>query len=509
MKSLAFSIALFLLALNSHAQTIDRFVSLNDSLQDADFKLAKSHAFQYIVEKGQTLHDASVVQGNFDFTGFVPINGSSRSGYLSINHEFYPIGGVDILRVELDTVYQSWRFVDSWKVDFSVVNGTANNCSGAVTPWGHVVTCEERQTEDINGDGYRDTGWCIEIDPETHAVVDYPGGLVGGDKIWSMGNFRHENMVVHPNLRTVYEAEDDGTGNIYKFVADQEMDFSSGKLYVYVGSKSGSGNWVKLHNDTPYQQNRTVAQADSVGATNFAGCEDIDVSPLDSTVYVSVKGEDCVYRFHDDDPLGGGTVSNFGVFVGQMNYDVETDNGTETVSWGTGNDNLTFDDLGNLWVLQDGSHNNVWVVAPDHTQAEPKVRIFCRAPAGAEPTGMTFTPDFRYMFMSIQHPSGSNSSSVQDDAFQDPRSFDKDVALAIARKEFLGNCHKELILDYTPVQAGLYASAERTEAKAALPSVLHFQLQSGGQVLLEPGFATGSGGVFKADISPCSPKKVP
>ncbi len=53
------------------------------------------------------------------------------------------------------------------------------------------------------------------------------------------------------------------------------------------------------------------------------------------------------------------------------------------VPWGTGNDNLLFDSLGNLWVAQDGSfsggdNNYIWVVENGHTQAKPKSQNICK-----------------------------------------------------------------------------------------------------------------------------------
>ena len=107
--------------------------------------------------------------------------------------------------------------------------------------------------------------------------------------------------------------------------------------------------------------------------------------------------------------------------------------------WASGNDNLCFDDLGNLYVLQDGSRDHVWMVGPSHTQASPQVDIFAKLPSGSEPCGMTFTPDYKFMFLSVQHPSGSNSSTVQIDASGYGADIGKSTTVVIARKEYLGN----------------------------------------------------------------------
>jgi secreted PhoX family phosphatase len=108
------------------------------------------------------------------------------------------------------------------------------------------------------------------------------------------------------------------------------------------------------------------------------------------------------------------------------------------VSWGTGNDSLAFDGEGNLWVLQDGDENYIWVVEKSHTQDQPKVNLFGIAPLGSEPTGITFTPDYKYLFMSIQGPDETNESSEQIDAAGRGISFNNHISIVIAREEHLG-----------------------------------------------------------------------
>lgn len=96
-----------------------------------------------------------------------------------------------------------------------------------------------------------------------------------------------------------------------------------------------------------------------------------------------------------------------------MSYPITTATGSFTTSWGGGNDNLTFDDKGNLWVLQDSGNDYIWVIRPNHTQSNSQVLLFGSTPAGSEPTGLTFSPDYKYGFFSIQGPI-SNNSPQQD-----------------------------------------------------------------------------------------------
>jgi len=404
------------------------FVSLEPLLQNTNFEIPDSHIFQKIIEAGDPLTEGGVLPENNDFTGYVPINGSSEHGFLSINSEKIP-GAVSILDVQFESDTGIWETTFSKSIDFSEVAGTSRNCSGTVTPWDTIISCEEDiNEEDTNEDGYNDLGWCIEIDPSTKTVID---------KRWALGNFRHENIAIHSNNRTVYEGADSNPGYLYKFVAQDAQDLSNGKLYVYSGSKNGPGNWILINNTTPEERNTTLDQSKAVNATVFNGIEDVEIG-LDGLVYFAVKGEGIVYRFQDSNPIDGTTVLHMETFVGNASYEISHDNGITNMAWGFGNDNLAFDDLGNLWVLQDGDQHYIWVVGNDHTQVFPKVRIFGITPMGAEPTGITFSPDYRFLFMSIQHPDSENSVTTQLDAHGIPVGFDRSTTLVLARNGNLG-----------------------------------------------------------------------
>ena len=426
------TILFFLLLGNQIAaqEKISDFVSLGPMSVTTDFIIPESHVMQKIIEAGDPLSEGGVLPIRNDFTAYVAINGSSENGYLSINSERNP-GGVSILDINFETTSKIWQTTASEAVDFSGVAGTINNCSGTVTPWNTIISCEEFQSPvDTNADGYYDIGWCIEISPETKTVID---------KLWALGNFRHENVVIHQNERTLYQGADSTPGYLYKFVADTPGDLSSGALYVYSGAKNGSGNWVQLANATPAERNSTLTQSVAVGATEFRGIEDVEIGP-DGWVYFAVKSEDRVYRFQDSDPIAGTTVLQMETYVGNATYPIAHSGGTSMVAWGSGNDNLVFDGDGNLWVTQDSSlqGNYIWVVESGHTQAAPKVKIFGRSPKGSEPTGITFSPDYRFLFMSIQHPDAANDTSTQLDTQGQAIAFNTGTSLVIALKQNLG-----------------------------------------------------------------------
>ena len=154
-------------------------------------------------------------------------------------------------------------------------------------------------------------------------------------------------------------------------------------------------------------------------------------------------------------PLNGSVVSGFETYVGGMNYTIDYGSGTVSEPWGLGNDNLAFDNLGNLWVQQDGDNHYMWLVEAGHTQTNPKVKIFARTPDGSEPTGVFFTPDHKFMFMSIQHPNSSNNVTTVPDAFYTPRAFDEDVVLVISLRQHLGFPLNSKLVDFWGKQEGL------------------------------------------------------
>lgn len=433
---------------------LSRFTSVLPSTQPQDLRIPATHTFQMLAQGGQAYTTAAdgVLKEAFDFTAYVPVGTSSTNGYLSINHEgsSAATSGVSMLNLSFDATTKLWSVNAKNPVNFGPVVGTYNNCSGGTTPWNTVVTSEENTPTaptDSNGDGYLDFGWNVEMDPATHTVKDQNGDGTP-DKLWRMGRFRHENVVVAPDRRTVYEGADEGAtlSFVYKYVATTAGQLASGTLYVLkldgaLGTAT-TGTWLPLPNTTPAECNTTATLAQALGATSFNGVEDVDISPVTGQIYFTAKGPGTTYRFTDTG-LAGTTISGFEVFVGNSpgvtnrTYPINYGTGTVAEAWGTGNDNLTFDSQGNLYVLQDGGRNHVWVVRPCHTQATPAVEIFAVTPAGCEPTGMTLSPDERFMFISMQSPNPTNTLAMTDAAGQ-AVVFNKSTALVIARKGILG-----------------------------------------------------------------------
>ncbi|MFT6814281.1 MAG: secreted PhoX family phosphatase [Sphingobacteriales bacterium] len=442
-----------------NAQNFSCFTSVEPRAQNQFIEIPKTHAFQLFFKQGDSYTEGGGnVPGNNDFTGFIPIKGSSTMGYVSVNHENSP-GGVSIVDVEYNSELELWELIKSRAVDFSKAEGTVRNCSGGVTPWGTVITSEESNDEaDNNNDGYQAIGWQVEIDPVTAKIkysdttLEYASiqdslfgspkvEVIRDQKLWALGTMNHENIVIAKDSMTAYQAEDGGSGCLFKFVADNKMDLRSGTLYaleVTGGLLSGSpaspeANWVVVPNFTKTERNNTSSLASAAGGTNFGGAEDVEINPVTGEIFWTSKSHNRVYALTDL----GLTATKVRTYVGGgTSYDIIHDNGITTESWASGNDNLTFDNFGNLYVLQDGSRNHIWFVGKEHKEEDPQVELFLLAPSGSEPTGMTFTPDNRFAFLSIQHPSSLNE--LQEDATGENVSFNASATIVIARKEYLG-----------------------------------------------------------------------
>ena len=427
-------LGLLLAATSLSAQTIGTFSSVAPTDQTQQFVIPSTHRFQKIVQAGDTYTTGGgTLRESFDFTCFVPISSSSTNGYVSLNHEYYP-GAVSILDVNYNSTTKLWAMTNSQIADITAATGfTIANCSGGLTPWGNVLSGEEVVLPDahalsgLSPDGYNDAGWLLEINPATRQGIR---------KLWAAGCGPHENAAIASNGTLLYTGFDSfDHGFLYKFVFTTANDPTSGNLYVLKLANDGvNGTWVQIANTTQSDRNNTIALSVAVQATNVSGIEDVEIGP-DGKIYLAAKHSQQVYRFNDN----GTTISNYETYVSNQCYVINSQCEPYGYSGQSGNDNLAFDGEGNLWVLQDGGRNHIWVVGPAHVAGGTNdVRLFATTPAGSEPTGITFTPDYKFMFISIQHPAGANTTT-QTDAAGNTVIFNRATALIVARQEFLGS----------------------------------------------------------------------
>ncbi len=423
-----------------------------------DLVLPDGFGYEIVRSSGDSLGGGMVYGDHNDFVAYFPIDtleggDNSEDGILWVNHEYInpmfwsdytdPEGatkktkeqiarekagvGGSIIRVKKEG--DSWKFVEGDELNRRIdattemgvtgpaagsaemqmegkseVIGTLGNCSGGVTPWNTVLTCEEnfqdyygQRTDDQGqpGQGTDDAPEALEVaetyrwldDPENAQPPEHYGWIVEIDPFdpqstprkhtW-LGRIRHENvaMNISEGGRVVaYTGHDEEDRSIYKFVSsgtydpdDREANFdllSDGMLYV---ADLANGRWVAMdyENNPIFKDNGYKSQAEVLVRTIDAStledpetkapigtpldrCEDIEVHPQTGQVYAALTNNE-----------------NHGNFFGQIIRLTEKDGDPEATEFtyevfATGGpqtgfaspDNLMFDARDNLWVIND------------------------------------------------------------------------------------------------------------------------------------------------------------
>ena len=345
--------------------------------------------------------------------------------------------------------------------------GTLANCSGGVTPWNTVLTCEENfqfaygessgaeltEEERAETDRWLDDtntaqpaehyGWVVEVDP-------FDKESTPRKHTW-LGRVRHENVAIRisdSGKVVAYTGDDKNDECIYKFVSSGAYDendreanmdlLSDGMLYV-ADFANGRWNALDYESNPLFRENGFESQADVLVrvaeavklsqeedgpplGTPLDRCEDIEVHTETGAIYASLTNNEL-----------------HGNFYGQVIRIFENDNDPEATEFlyeifaaggpNTGfaaPDNLAFDNQNNLWVVTDMSSsvlnqgiyktfkNNGAFVMPNASEAlRGDVYQFASAPIEAELTGPWFTPDGKTLFLAVQHP-GEETESVRE-----------------------------------------------------------------------------------------------
>ncbi len=496
------------------AQTPELFFTpLAPTTEDA-LVLPEGYSMSPLAVWGDELGGELTVGYNHDFTAFFPIDMltkgydlkaphrgflrtdmSSTDGILAINHEYVnPMfvgeyageGEKSAEQIKLEqenvgmTLVRVTRAEDgAWSIDPTAtkynrrltaltpmlltgpaakldggpnVVGTLGNCSGGVTPWGTVLSCEENFQDypieaptgygwDAETYGKRHYGYIVEVDPYDNKSTPR--------KHTAMGRCRHENVAIRvgkDNSVVAYMGDDKADSCVYKFVAAQKLSpakdraknlklLETGKLYV---ADFQNGKWILLdYTNEPLLKDAKDAegkplftsQADvaadiraaalAVKATPMDRPEDIEIHPLDGSVYIALTNNTGHGNFHgqivrlqeeNDDP----TALTFG-------WEIFATGGPQ--SGFSSPDNMLFDGEGNLWMVTDISSSRVGsgiysfqgnnamfffrTTGPDAGVAYQ----FASGPVHCEMTGQCWTPDGSTMFLSVQHP-GEESESI-------------------------------------------------------------------------------------------------
>jgi secreted PhoX family phosphatase len=320
--------------------------------------------------------------------------------------------------------------------------GTMAGCAGGYTPWGTFLSCEENYDMywgERNREGKKIAqsslqwdkfyplppehyGWVVEIEPLTGK----------SKKLISLGRCAHECAAVTKSKSgkiVAYTGDDANNEHLYKFISDSSDSLESGELYV---ANLEKGEWLSLNiDDQPILKknfkNQTEIQiwtreaAKLVGATPLDRPEDIEFDPLTGNVLVALTNNKSKNNFHGSILKISETNNN----PGSLTFTHETFLSGGKDSGFACPDNMVFDQTGNLWFTTDmsgdsigkgpyeGFGNNALYVFLRSGNYKGKIMRVAIAPNDAEFTGPCFSPDYKTLFLSVQHP-GEQSSSLKN-----------------------------------------------------------------------------------------------
>jgi hypothetical protein len=293
---------------------------------DAAGKLDKGQ-----VETSMAAHGHSVVEVRKTAGKWEVVADSAYGRRISANTKIRisgPAAGHDLLKTAADPTGTE-------------VLGTLDNCSGGVTPWGTILTCEEGAGDWFGGDGTKvaqaklferagyselsdSNGWArfhdrFNVDKEPNEpnrfdwVVEldpYEPGSVPVKRT-ALGRFGHEaatSIINKDGRAVVYLGDDDYFEYVYKFVsrgtvntADRAANkdlLDDGTLHVGKFNADGTLDWLPLvfgqgplTPDNGFNsQGDVVLQArkagDLLGATPMDRPEDFEPNPVNGRVYL-------------------------------------------------------------------------------------------------------------------------------------------------------------------------------------------------------------------------------
>jgi uncharacterized protein len=294
-------------------------------------------------------------------------------------------------------------------------------------------------------------GWMVEYNPTD------PG--YQPKKRTALGRFCHEGAALSltkDGRAVAFMGDDSYFECLYRFVSAKPAQgnadvLDEGTLSVARFNADGSMVWLPLRfGEGPLTpQNGFQSQADVmlearraasfVGATPMDRPEGIAIHPKTGRLYVSLtkntkrtasqtdavhgRAEDAHGQIlelipsaadtHDEEKMKWEILISAGDPGRHANTKYGA--GLSKEGWLANPDNLAFDPSGHLWVATDGAlrssgtSDGLWRC---ETQGEGRAvsKRFLRVPKGAECTGVSFTPDGKTLFVSVQHPGLSPST---------------------------------------------------------------------------------------------------
>ncbi|WP_338165807.1 PhoX family protein [Vibrio sp. 10N] len=303
-------------------------------------------------------------------------------------------------------------------------------------------------------------GWVVEIDPMNPNSTP--------KKRSALGRFKHENAALTINGDghvVVYLGDDERGEHLYKFVSKNKYVegaasnrdlLEEGTLYVAKfegtqGELKGKGEWLELtwgkNGLTPKNGFPDAASvmifarmaATQVGATTMDRPEWVTVHPDNQSVFCTLTNNK--YRgVKESQPINAVNPREKNPYGHIVRWNPTAGNHTsDTFEWdiyviagnpevhqsglmaGTDNinkdnmfnspDGIGFDKSGRLWIQTDGKYSNKGDFAGMGNNqmlcsdpATGEIRRFLTGPIACEITGLTFSPDYKTMFVGVQHP---------------------------------------------------------------------------------------------------------
>ncbi len=304
-------------------------------------------------------------------------------------------------------------------------------------------------------------GWVVEIDPLNPNAKPLKRTALGRFK-----HENAALMIDNSGHVVVYLGDDERGEHLYKFVSKGKFDPANptanrdllveGTLFVArfdaaEGELKGQGEWIELtfgkHGLTPENGFNSQAEvlihtrqaATQVGGTTMDRPEWVAVHPNKQSAFCTLTNNKNRGK-KDNQPVGGPNpreANPYGQIVRWMphqadhtaakfDWDLYVIAGnpsvhTEGLMAGSSNvsaenmfnspDGLGFDQAGRLWIMTDGKYSNKdnfagmgnnQMLCGDPETGE--IHRFLTGPIACEVTGLTFSPDYKTMFVGIQHP---------------------------------------------------------------------------------------------------------
>ncbi len=361
-------------------------------------------------------------------------------------------------RINANTVIPFSGDYDLITMGAKEAKGTLANCAGGITPWNTILTCEENYHHYYGDVWYRAKqkyandlayvdwaendekrpaehyGWVVEVNPFTGNCK----------KLCALGRFSHEGAtpVLAKNGKTVvYMGDDKADQYFYKFISEKKGSLETGQLYVAKLNQENpaEGEWLLLDinaNDILRKEFNNQTEllistrhaASILGATPLDRPEDVEIDPITGAIYLCCTNNKKngnqhgqIYKFIEKNNDYTGT---------KFKHEIWKSGGQESKF--SSPDNIAFDNIGNLWLTTDIStdslnkgeyqsfgNNGLFLFPAKNSDANKdgpdpdNIIQIASAPIGAEFTGLSFSPDFKTLFISVQHP-GEGSNSMDD-----------------------------------------------------------------------------------------------